>query len=115
MKAFANHLHWRKSEDTSPVITIRPSTPADAARVNAFLSSRSPNVRASEETIFSAEEGEAVIGFVQLVTEDGHRVLRSMYVHDNHQRKGISKQMLRALEDRIRNGTPGRECFALTR
>jgi hypothetical protein len=39
-----------------PLITIRPSTPA--ARINAFLSSRSPNVRASEETIFIAEEGE---------------------------------------------------------
>jgi GNAT superfamily N-acetyltransferase len=91
------------------MINIRLSTPADAARINAFLSSRSPNVRASEETIFIAEEGEAVIEFVRLVTEGGHLVLRSMYVHDDHQRKGIGRQMLRTLEDHIRT----RDCYCL--
>jgi N-acetylglutamate synthase-like GNAT family acetyltransferase len=64
---------------------------------------------ASDEAVIIARHGEAIVGAVRLVVEQGVCQLRTMQVHPDFQRQGVGSALL----DRFAGLTKDRECFCL--
>jgi GNAT superfamily N-acetyltransferase len=50
------------------------------------------------DRVFVAEKSGSIYGAVRIETFDGVQVLRGMYMHPEHVRKGIGRELLQAIE-----------------
>jgi GNAT superfamily N-acetyltransferase len=53
------------------------------------------------DRVLVAERDGRIVGVVRLVDEEGHRVLRGMYLDAPERGRGLGRRMLRALAERI--------------
>jgi GNAT superfamily N-acetyltransferase len=68
-------------------------------KVNAFyqLTTYKRPVSGSDR-VFVAEDNDIIYGAVRIESSSGVQVLRGMYMHPDHVRKGIGQQLLKAIE-----------------
>jgi GNAT superfamily N-acetyltransferase len=72
---------------------------AERPKVNAFyqLTTYKRPVSGSDR-VFVAEEAGSIYGAVRIESLEGVQVLRGMYMHPEHVRKGIGRRLLEAIE-----------------
>ncbi len=72
---------------------------SERPKVNAFyqLTTYKRPVSGSDR-VFVAEDATMIYGSVRIESLEGVQVLRGMYMHPDHVRKGITKQLLQELE-----------------
>jgi|TARA_B110000046_G_scaffold175074_1_gene199449 GNAT superfamily N-acetyltransferase len=75
---------------------------SERPKVNAFyqLTTYKRPVSGSDR-VFVAEDATMIYGSVRIESLEGVQVLRGMYMHPDHVRKGIGKQLLQAIEPEL--------------
>jgi RimJ/RimL family protein N-acetyltransferase len=82
----------------APEVTVREAGLADRERVRAFYAATAsgrPGLPAAGDRVLVAEQRGEVIGAVRLCLEEGVRVLRTMRVRADAQRRGVGRALLR--------------------
>jgi N-acetylglutamate synthase-like GNAT family acetyltransferase len=91
--------------------TIRVTDGRGKARVDAFYASAGRRTRSAlAERVVIAEEHGCIVGVVRLCEEEGHCVLRTMFVKEALRGKGLGVLMLKAFEPLVQ----GRDCYCLS-
>lgn len=72
---------------------------SERPKVNAFyrLTTYKRPISGSDR-VFVAENADMIFGAVRIESTSGVQVLRGMYMHPDHVRQGIGKQLLKAIE-----------------
>lgn len=79
--------------------TLRLLGRAEHAAGVAFYASQGYESGISAEDVpLAALDGERIVGLVRLVREEGHQILRGMFIDAAYQRRGLGARMLEALE-----------------
>jgi GNAT superfamily N-acetyltransferase len=61
------------------------------------------------DRVLVADRGERIVGVVRLVDEDGHRVVRGLFLDEGERRRGLGRRMIERLVDALE----GRDCWLI--